>query len=107
MNLKNADGSWTAIGVVSFGSSKGCKPGIPAVLTRIQSHLDWINAIKNGTNWIITTMTLAPLVEIRTTAETLSITTDAASFNNGNVKSILTNVLFVCVFIAPFFFTCW
>ncbi|XP_070506439.1 collagenase-like [Chironomus tepperi] len=30
------------VGIVSFGSAYGCELGIPAVFTRVSSHLDWI-----------------------------------------------------------------
>jgi secreted trypsin-like serine protease len=44
--MKNENGTWTQIGIVSFG--KECAlPGIPGVYSRVTYFLDWIaeNAI--------------------------------------------------------------
>ena len=41
--MLNQDGSWTQIGIVSFGN-KCAEPGFPGVYTRITHFLDWINA---------------------------------------------------------------
>lgn len=37
------DGSRTQVGVVSFGSSRGCDAGDPAGFTRVTWYLDWIS----------------------------------------------------------------
>ncbi|XP_063230454.1 chymotrypsin BI-like [Bacillus rossius redtenbacheri] len=43
--LKGADGRWTQIGVVSYGSNWGCEAGRPAAYTRVSSYLRWISDI--------------------------------------------------------------
>jgi secreted trypsin-like serine protease len=40
--LKEAGQKWTQVGVVSFGSSRGCEVGAPAGFTRTEYYLDWI-----------------------------------------------------------------
>jgi secreted trypsin-like serine protease len=53
MNYRNAaDGRWTAIGIVSFGSSNGCTSGYPDAFTRVSSYLDWIESIKTNVTLI-------------------------------------------------------
>jgi len=39
---KAAGQKWTQVGVVSFGSSRGCEVGAPAGFTRTEYYLDWI-----------------------------------------------------------------
>lgn len=41
--IKDDDGSWTQVGVWSFGSDLGCEYGYPSVYTRVDAFLDWIN----------------------------------------------------------------
>lgn len=36
---------WYAVGVISFGSSPCAKIGVPAVYTKIEPYLDWINSV--------------------------------------------------------------
>jgi len=40
---KMAGQKWTQVGVVSFGSSRGCEVEYPAGFTRTEFYLDWIN----------------------------------------------------------------
>ena len=35
------DESYRQVGIVSFGSSKGCATGIPDVYTRVSTYIDW------------------------------------------------------------------
>ena len=48
VNLKNADNSWTAIGIVSYKHTLGsCQNDstIPRPFTRVSSYLDWIECV--------------------------------------------------------------
>ena len=90
MNFKNVNGIWTAIGVVSFGPSS-CVRGIPSVFTRIQSHLDWIDSIRNGINRMADaiTATLPQVMEVTTGTNTLSTTTEeSALIGNANLITV-------------------
>jgi secreted trypsin-like serine protease len=40
--LKEDDGRYTEVGIVSFGHVNGCEFGYPVAFTRITSYLDWI-----------------------------------------------------------------
>jgi hypothetical protein len=40
--FREDDGSYTEVGIVSFGHESGCEKGYPAVFTRVTSYLDWI-----------------------------------------------------------------
>ncbi|XP_059472963.1 transmembrane protease serine 9-like [Neocloeon triangulifer] len=40
--LKNSDGVWMQIGIVSFGSSSGCLAA-PSCFSRVSSYIDWIS----------------------------------------------------------------
>ncbi len=42
MNFQQTDGMWMQIGVVSFGSNKGCEEGYPNGFTRVSSFASWI-----------------------------------------------------------------
>ena len=48
LNMKSevtkAGQQWKQVGVVSFGSSRGCEVGKPAGFTRVEYYLDWINS---------------------------------------------------------------
>ena len=60
MNFKNANGTWTVIGIVSFGSNQGCMFGYPDVFTRTKFYLDWIDWHFKRDNNLSTTMTNKP-----------------------------------------------
>ena len=94
MNLKKADGSWTAIGIVSFGPA-GCAHGIPSIFTRIQSYLDWIDAVKNGTNWITTT-TLPP-VPAQNPIGTITLTNRTEISFKSNANSLIVSVIMIVI----------
>ena len=47
MNFKNADGTWTVIGIVSFAPD--CLNSV-GVFTRVSSYLDWIESVKSQPN---------------------------------------------------------
>merc|ERR1711970_1547605 len=40
---KSAGQKWNQVGIVSFGSSRGCEVGYPAGFTRTEYYLDWIS----------------------------------------------------------------
>ena len=43
MHFRQSDGTWLQIGVVSFGSNKGCEEGYPNGFTRVSSYASWIH----------------------------------------------------------------
>merc|ERR1712107_694586 len=43
LNIRTGERKWNQVGIVSFGSSRGCEVGIPAAFTRTEYYLDWIN----------------------------------------------------------------
>lgn len=98
MNFRNADGIWTVIAVVSFGPSS-CARGIPPVFTRIQSHLDWINAIKQRVNRIVTTATVSQ-EKIMIGHNSLSTKTEKSFNDNANFITVPISILIMCVIIS-------
>ena len=42
--VQESDGLWTQVGVVSFGSSRGCTRGYPGGFARVTSFLNWISS---------------------------------------------------------------
>lgn len=40
--LREADGNWTVVGLVSFGAADGCTLGLPVVFTHVASFLDFV-----------------------------------------------------------------
>ena len=43
LSVRENDGNWTQVGVVSFGAAAGCQRGFPVGLARVTSFLDWIS----------------------------------------------------------------
>ena len=42
--VRESDGNWTQVGVVSFGSSAGCTRGFPVGFASVTSFLNWISS---------------------------------------------------------------
>jgi len=42
LSFINADGTYNQVGVVSFGSSRGCEVGVPAGFSRVSSYTQWL-----------------------------------------------------------------
>ena len=48
MNFREADRTWTQIGITSFVASAGCQSGNPSGFTRTRSILNWICFVTSG-----------------------------------------------------------
>jgi secreted trypsin-like serine protease len=49
--IRDGDGLYTEVGIVSFGSSSGCTLGYPVGFTRVTSYLTWIS-VNTGIRFI-------------------------------------------------------
>lgn len=94
MNLKNPDGSWTTIGIVSYGNAS-CEIGTPTLFTRIKSHITWIQSVINNDNIKFSTSKPVPLLS--TTVAVPSTTKPYKS--EANLISIPITMITIC-FIA-------
>ena len=87
MNYKNADGTWTAIGIVAYDSFLSCRDHstIPRAFTRVSSYVDWIvNVTSDGNLNSSSTIT-----ESFPKSTSQSISTSSASFTNSSVYSTI------------------
>jgi len=45
LQIRQSDGSYMEVGIVSYGAASGCERGIPAVFTRVTEYLSWIQQV--------------------------------------------------------------
>ena len=62
MNYKNADGTWTVIGIVSYEHFLSCQnaSSVPRAFTRVSSYVDWIKNVTKDVVFISSSTTESP-----------------------------------------------
>ena len=95
MNFRNTDGSWTAIGIVSFGSGDGCTIRYADVFTRVSFYLNWIDSHVGRKK--LSTSTLTDQTPSATNKPT---TSKAYTRNQANDFSISFSLIIIPVFVS-------
>ena len=95
MNFKNPDGSWSTIGIVSFGNGS-CIIGTPTVFTRIGPYIDWIQSVRY--DFKLTTVPSTSSVIAKTTQ-----TTAKPYKGEANSITIPAAMIIVCLLVAQQF----
>ena len=97
VNLKNADNSWTAIGIVSYKHTLGsCQNDstIPRPFTRVSSYLDWIECVISDGKWNNSSCFNESITTITSpTTSTLSATNSSLQSTESviNINSVITS----------------
>jgi len=97
VNLKNADNSWTAIGIVSYKHFLGgCQNGstLPRPFTRVNSYLNWIECVMSDGKWNNSSCSINESIAITNSPSTTQSVTNSSLQSTEsviNISSVITS----------------